>query len=108
VTVMPSGCSTTRMNGLVARRRRAAETTLGSPMAGSSCRSWRWRLWASTRSKSAMPERADAGGGEVKGGGAAEAPGADDEHAGGGEFLLPGDADLAQENVPAVAGEFGG
>lgn len=53
-------------------------------------------------------ERADPGGGEVEGGGAAEAAGADDENPGGGEFLLAGDADLTEENVPAVAREFVG
>ena len=53
-----------------------------------------------------QPERADTGGGEVEGGGAAEAAGADDEHAGGGEPALAGEADGAEQEVPAVAREF--
>ena len=53
-------------------------------------------------------EGADAGGREVKGGGTAEAAGADDEDAGGRELLLAGDAELIEQNVPAVAREVGG
>lgn len=53
-------------------------------------------------------KRADAGGGEVEGGGAAQAAGADDEDAGGGELLLAGDADVFEEDVPAIARELGG
>lgn len=53
-------------------------------------------------------ERADAGGGEVKRGGAAESARADDEHARGGELLLSSEADLGKQQVPTVAREFGG
>ena len=41
-------------------------------------------------------ERPDSGGREVEGGGTAESAGADDEHAGAGEFALTNDADFAE------------
>lgn len=53
-------------------------------------------------------ERADAGGGEVKQGGAAEAARADDKHAGVAEAELAGCTDLRQRKVSTVAGDFGG
>ena len=51
-------------------------------------------------------EGADAGGGEVEERRAAEAAGADDEHAGGLQALLAGAADLVQHDVAGVAGEL--
>jgi hypothetical protein len=48
-------------------------------------------------------QAADAGGGEVKRGGAAEAARADDERVGGAQLLLPLYPDLGKEDVPAVA-----
>ena len=53
-------------------------------------------------------ERAYAGGGEVKRGGATEPARADDKHARGGEFLLAGEPNLGKQEVPTVAREFGG
>jgi hypothetical protein len=46
---------------------------------------------------------ADAGGGEVERGGAAEAARADDQRRGGAQLLLPLDTELGEEDVPAVA-----
>ena len=48
-------------------------------------------------------EAADAGGGEVERGGTAEAARADDQRARGAQLLLSFNADLRQQNVPAVA-----
>ena len=48
-------------------------------------------------------ERADAGGGEVEQRGAAESAGADHEHLGVLEALLPGHADVGNDQVTAVA-----
>ena len=53
-------------------------------------------------------ERADSGGGEIQGRGAAESAGSDDKHARRGELLLPGHTHLIEQDVPAVAREFGG
>lgn len=51
---------------------------------------------------------ADAGGGKVEGDGAAEAPGADNQHARGTEAFLAGHADFAEQQVPTVAGKLRG
>ena len=58
-------------------------------------------------------EGAHAGRGEVEQGRAAEAAGADDEHLGVLQPLLPGHADVGDDQVPAVAaylvgGQLGG
>src|ERR1019366_2068364 len=52
-------------------------------------------------------ERADTGGGEIKRGGAAQSAGANDQHARRGELCLAGDADFAEQEVPAVARKLG-
>ncbi len=52
-------------------------------------------------------EGADAGGGEVKRGGATEAAGADDKHAGVAQAELAGHPDFRQRKVPTVAGDLG-
>ena len=49
---------------------------------------------------------ADAGGGEVHGDGRAEAARADAQHAGGADFLLAGQTDFGQNQVPRVAADF--
>ena len=64
---------------------------------------WRCRLDSSTSSNSAMPIVPDAGRGEVEQRGAAEAAGSDDEHLGVLQPLLPGHADVGDDQVPAVA-----
>ena len=49
---------------------------------------------------------ADAGGGEIHGDGRAEAARADAQHAGGADFLLAGQPDFGQNQVPRVAPDF--
>src|SRR5262249_39377325 len=51
-------------------------------------------------------EFADAGGGEIHGNGRAESAGADAENARGADFLLAGQADLGQDQVPGVPFDF--
>src|SRR6266480_1106983 len=46
---------TTSTSGFRLRSVSAADSTLGRPMSSCPCRSWRWRLEASTTSKSTMP-----------------------------------------------------
>ncbi len=55
-----------------------------------------------------QPKRADAGRGEIERERRAEAAGADAEHAGGLQFLLPLRADLGQNQVARVAGKVVG
>ena len=51
-------------------------------------------------------EFADAGGGEVHGDGRAEAAGADAQDAGALDFLLAGQADFGQNQVPRITADF--
>ena len=64
---------------------------------------WRCRLDSSTSSNSAMPSVPDPGRGQVEQGGRAEAAGADDEHLGVLQPLLPGHPDVGDDQVAAVA-----
>ena len=52
--------------------------------------------------------RADAGRGEIQGGGTPQTARANDQHASRGELLLTGDAKLTQQNVPAISRKFVG
>ena len=49
---------------------------------------------------------ADARGGEIHGDGRAEAARADAQDAGGFDFLLPGQTDFRQDQMPRVAADF--
>ena len=64
---------------------------------------WRCRLDSSTTSNSTMPMVPDARGGQVQQRRRAEPAGADDQHAGVLEPLLPVDAEVGDDQVAAVA-----
>ena len=64
---------------------------------------WRCRFDRSTTSKSTMPMRADARGGEIERHRRAEAAGADAQDARRLQLALPLEADLGEDQVPAVA-----
>ena len=72
------------------------------------CSSWRWRLEASTTSKSTMPILPTPAAARYMAAGRAEAAGAQQEHARAEQLALAGPADLGQDEVPRVAGDLVG
>ena len=99
-------CISTLTFGLMAFSRSLADSTFGLPIPAVSCRICLCRLLASTSSPVDDAEGADAGGGEIHGGRRPEAAGADAHHPRGLEPPLPVDADVGQDDVPGVAGQF--
>ena len=83
-----------------------ADSTFGRPIPAVSCRICRCRLLASTIVEVDDAEGADAGGGKIHGGGRAEPAGAHAHDPGGLEAALAVDADIRQDDVPGVAGQF--
>ena len=67
---------------------------------------WRWRLRGVDGVEVDEAQGADAGGGEIEGERGAEAAGADAEDLGGFEFLLALVADLGEDEMAGVAGDF--
>ena len=92
----------------MACKRSRAECSFGRPTSAVPCRICRCRLLKSTTSKSTRPMPADAGRGQVQAQRRTEPAGADQQHAGGLEPLLPVHADFGHDQVPAVAGDFVG
>ncbi len=86
--------------------RSRADASFDRPTSRVPCRSWRWRLVASTTSRVDEPDVADARGREVECGGRAEPAGADDEDTRGLEAGLAGGSDLGEREVARVAEAF--
>ena len=80
-----------------------AEASLERPTSVVPCRIWRCRLLRSTVSKSTMPMVPTPGRGEIHRHRRAEAAGADAQHLGRLELLLPLHPDFRQDEVAAVA-----
>src|ERR1700682_5118269 len=94
--------ATTSTSGLRLRSVSAADSTFGLPMSSWPCSSWRWRLEASTTSKSTMPifpTPAAAGAG---------AAAAQEQHARAKQLSLAGAAYLGQDEMTGVAGDLVG
>ncbi len=84
----------------------SAESTLSMPTVAVEWMTWRCRLRGVDGVEVDQAERADAGGGEIERERRAEAAGADAEDLGGLELLLALVADLGQDEVAGVAGDF--
>jgi len=79
-----------------------ADCALDFPTSDWPWMTWRCRLDSSTVSNSTIPEGADAGRGQVQQRRAAETAGADHQHLGVLQPLLPGHPDLGDDQVPRV------
>ena len=103
---MRCGMAVTRISGLMAASVRCADIALLVPREWVKWAIWRCRLVRSTVSPSQSVIVPTPAGGEVERGRGAQAAGADDQGMGAEQLFLALDADLRQQDVPAVAQEL--